>query len=107
MSHPFPGAALTVSPDGVTGLADELRALAAELAGTVDRIRSAAASLPDALQGREGWAAGAAATSWASLCDLMAGRTSDLAQALTAAVAAYLAEDVALARSVGSSRGPR
>lgn len=107
MSHPLPGAAFTVSPDGVTGLADELRALAAELAGNADRIRSAAASFPVALEGREGWAAGATATSWGRLCDLMASRTSTLAQVLTAAVAAYLAEDAALARSVGSSRGPR
>ena|SRR6476469_1676086 len=107
MSHPFPGAAFTFSPDAVTGLADELRVLAAELAGTVDRIRSAAASFPVALEGREGWAAGAAATSWARVCDLMASRTGALAQVLTAAVAAYLAEDVALARSVGSSRAPR
>src|SRR4051812_6348566 len=106
MSHPLPGA-FTVVPAGVSALADELATLAAELAGEVDRIRSAAASFPQALDGHAGWAAGATGTAWASLCALMAGQASALAGTLTAAVAAYLAEDAALADSVGPGRGPR
>lgn len=107
MSDPLPGGPITIAPDGVTALADELARLAAELAGGVDRIRSAAASFPVALEGHEGWAAGATATAWAQLCGLMTDRTSALAQVLTAAVAAYLAEDAALAQAVGAGRAPR
>ena len=106
MSHPLPGA-FTVEPDGVTALAHELATLAAELAGDVDRMRSAAASFPHALDGHAGWAAGATGTAWTSLCDLVADRTSALAGTLTAAVAAYVAEDAALADTVGAGRGPR
>jgi hypothetical protein len=106
MSHPLPGV-LTVVPDGMTALADELATLAAELAGNVERIRSAAASFPDALDGHAGWAAGATGTAWASLCHLVAGQTTALAGTLRAAVAAYVAEDAALAESVGPGRGPR
>jgi len=105
MSHPTAGASFTVSPHGVTALAGELAVLAAELARDVQQIRSVAAFLPAALDGHEGWAAGACAAAWAHLCDLMASRTGALAQVLTTAVTAYLAEDAALAGSVG--RGPR
>ena len=107
MSHPLPGASFAVRPDGVTALADELAALAADLSGDVAQIRSAAASFPDALEGPEGWAAGATATSWARLYDLLATRTSALSDVLTAAVAAYEAEDAALAGSFGPARQPR
>ena len=106
MTHPLPGV-FTVVPDGVTALADELAALAAELAGDVERIRSAVASFPGALDGHAGWAAGATGAAWASLCQLVAGQTTALAGTLTGAVAAYLAEDVTLANSVGPGRGPR
>lgn len=107
MSDPLPDASFSVAPDGVTALADELAALAAELAGDVEQIRSAARSFPLALEGHEGWAAGAAATSWARLCDLLAGRTSALSGVLTGAVAAYQAEDAVLAGSFGPGRRPR
>jgi len=106
MSHPLPGV-LTVVPDGLTALADELATLAAELAGDVERIRSVAAAFPDALDGHAGWAAGATGTAWASLCELVAGQTTALAGTLTAAVAAYVAEDAALAESIGPGRRPR
>jgi hypothetical protein len=107
MSHPLPGESFTVVPDAVAALADELSTLAAELAGDVERIRSAAGCFPTALEGHEGWAAGAAATSWALLCDLVASRTRALGEVLTAAVTAYLAEDAAVASSFGSARTPR
>jgi hypothetical protein len=107
MSHPVPGTSFAVTPDRVTALADELAVLAAELAGDVDQIRSAAACFPAALEGPEGWAAGATATSWARLCDLLVARTDALADVLTAAVAAYQAEDAALAGSLGPGRPPR
>jgi hypothetical protein len=107
VSHPLPGASFTVVPDGVTALADELAILAALLTEDVERTRSAAASFPEALGGHEGWAAGATATSWACLYDVLASRTGALAGTLRAAVAAYLAADVALAGSFGSGPRPR
>lgn len=107
MSDPFPGVSFTVVPDAVTALADELATLAAELARDAERIRSAAGRFPAALDGPEGWAAGATATSWALLCEVVASRTRALGEVLTAAVASYLAEDAAIAASFGSGRTPR
>ena len=107
MSHPLPGVSFTVVPGAVTALAEELSALAAALAGDVEQIRSVGRRFPAALEGHEGWAAGAAATSWAQLCDLVVSRTRALGEVLTAAVAAYLAEDSAIAGSFGSGRTPR
>lgn len=107
MSHPLPGVSFTVVPDAVAALADELSALAAELAGDVERMRSAARRFPAALEGHEGWAAGAAATSWAQLCDVVATRTRALGEVLASAVAAYLAEDATIAGSFAPGRMPR
>jgi hypothetical protein len=107
MSHPLPGDSFTVVPDGVAALADELATLAAELTEDVERTRSAAASFPEALGGIEGWTAGATATSWARLYELMAWRTRALAATLAAAAAAYLAEDATIGSSLGSGRRPR
>jgi hypothetical protein len=107
MSHPPSDASIAVVPDGVQALATELAALAAVLTDEAERIRSAAASFPTALDGHEGWAAGATASAWAGLCALLADRTSALADTLSAAVAAYVAEDEWLASAVGSGRRPR
>ena len=107
MSDPLAGESFTVVPDAVAALADELSSLAAELAGDVEQIRAAAGWFPAALEGHEGWAAGATATSWALLCDLVAIRTRGLGEVLTAAVTAYLAEDALLAASFGRGRAPR
>jgi hypothetical protein len=97
MSHPLPDASFTVRPDDVEALATELGALAAELTGDAEWTRSAAASFPVALGGDEGWTAGAAATAWARLQDVLAARAGALARTLSAAAAAYRAEDAALA----------
>jgi hypothetical protein len=105
MSHPLPDASFSVRPEKVAALAGELRALAAELADDADGIRSGAASFAAALGGDEGWAAGAAATAWASLHEVLATRTDALAGTLAAAAAAYRAEDAALAGPHG--RPPR
>jgi hypothetical protein len=107
VSHPLSGASFAVVPDAVTALADELAILAAQLTEDGERARSAAGSFPEALEGHEGWAAGATATSWAGLYDVLARRTGALAGTLRAAVAAYVAEDAALAGSFGSGRRPR
>ena len=108
MSHPLPGGSFTLVPDGLEALAGELGALAAELTDDAERVRSAAATFPAALDGHEGWSAGATATAWARLYEVVAEQTSALAGTLTAAVAAYVAEDEWLARRVGHRppRGP-
>ena len=96
MSHPLPDASFTVRPDEVEALATELGALAAELADDAEWARSAAASFPAALGGDEGWTAGATATAWGRLQEVLAARTCELAGTLSAAAAAYRAEDAAL-----------
>ena len=105
MSHPLPDASFAVVPDAVDALAGELRALAAELADDADRLRSVAASFATALGGDEGWTAGATATAWAQLEEVVAARTNALAVTLGAAADAYRAEDAALAGRHG--RAPR
>ena len=57
---------ITVHPDAVGGLATELTALAAELHDQAGLCRSTADSLHSALEGHEGWTAGAAGTAWAA-----------------------------------------
>ena len=97
MSHPLPGTSFSVPPEEVAALAAELRALATELDDDAGSIRSAAASFSAAMCGDEGWTAGATATAWAHLHEVLAARTDALAGTLAAAAAAYLAEDAALA----------
>jgi hypothetical protein len=106
MSHPLSDESFTVVPDGVAAFADELSCLSAELSRDVEQIRSAAAWFPSAL-GYDGSVPGATATSWAFLGDLVASRTRALAGVFNEAVAAYLAEDAALAGSFGPGRAPR
>jgi hypothetical protein len=97
MSHPLPEASFTVRPDEVEALAGELRALAAELVDDAGWTRSAAASFPVALGGDEGWTAGATATAWVRLQEILAARAVVLAETLSVAATAYRAEDAALA----------
>ena len=100
----LPTGSFTVRPEAVEALATELQALAAELADEAGWVRAAAASFPVALGGDEGWTAGATATAWARLQEVLAARTEAMAGTLLAAVAAYRAEDAALA---GPGRPPR
>lgn len=107
---PFAGEPIRVEPAALESLAAELAALAAELTGDAERSRSLAATFPVALGGEEGWAAGATATAWASLEEVLADRTRALAGTLTGAAAAYRAEDAALSGHMGRGRpadGPR
>jgi hypothetical protein len=104
MSSPTPADTVLVRPDVVTALAGELVALAAELSDDADRCRATAGALATALDGDEGWTAGAAATAWAGLEELLAEQTAALAATLTAAVQAYLAEDARIAGEIGSGR---
>jgi hypothetical protein len=97
MTQPLPDASFTVVPDAVEALAAELGILAAELDEDGDRTRAVAASFPSALGGSEGWVAGAAATAWARLYEVVAARTRALGVTLAAAAAAYRAADADLA----------
>ncbi|TFV90556.1 hypothetical protein [Blastococcus sp. CT_GayMR16] len=107
MSHPLPTTSFTVRPDEVEALAAELGTLASELADDADWTRSAAASFPVALGGHEGWNAGVAANAWVRLQEILAARAGALAGTLSAAAAAYRAEDAALAGRSGHRPGPR
>jgi hypothetical protein len=109
MSSPSPADVVLVRPEAVTSLAGELTALAAELYDDVDHCRVAAGSLSTALDGDDGWTAGAAATAWSTLEDVLAERTVALAQTATAAVQTYLDQDARIAGDIrpGEPRMPR
>ncbi len=82
--------------DDVQALAAELGVLAADLGEDAVLCRATAVSLDVALGGTAGERAGAAATGWATLLDLLAARTAALAGTLRAAVASYRQADAAL-----------
>ena len=104
MSSPAPADALLLRPEAVAALAGELTALAAELADDADLCRAGAGALSSALDGHEGWTAGAAATAWAGLEEVLAEQTVALAGTLTAAVQASLAADARIATGIGVGR---
>lgn len=104
MSSPSPPAVVSVRPEAVDGLASELTALATELRTDADLCRVAGGQVSTALEGTPGWTAGAAATAWAGLQDVLADRAAALAQTLAAAGQAYLDHD---ARTAGGIGGPR
>jgi hypothetical protein len=87
---------IAVQLDEVQALSAELAVLAAELGEDAVLCRAAAATLDGALGGTAGERAGAAATGWASLLELLAARTAALAGTLRAAVASYRQADAAL-----------
>ncbi|SOE00708.1 hypothetical protein [Blastococcus haudaquaticus] len=108
MSSPSPADALLLRPDAVVALADELTVLAAELSDDADSCRGAAGSVARALDGDDGWTAGAAATAWAGLGEVLAERAAALARTMTGAVQASLDHDAGLAGGMGAEpRGPR
>jgi len=104
MTMPPPAGGFTLEPDGLEALAHELALLSGEVSEHAERSRSAAFALGRALDGIAGSSAGAAATGWAALEELLADRTRSVSQTLQAAVAAYLAEDLYLSATVGSRR---
>jgi hypothetical protein len=92
---------VVVDPAALEALGAELAALAAELAGDAEHVRSLATTFPVALGGEEGWAACAAATAWASLKGVLAERARVIAGMLAGASAAYRAHDQALSAQMG------
>jgi hypothetical protein len=80
----------------VQDLAEELAALAAELAGEAELCRSATYTLATAVDGDTAAAAGGLGTGWAGLVDLLARETASVAGTLRAAVQEYRLADAAL-----------
>jgi hypothetical protein len=97
MSHLLPVESFSIQPEAVEALATELAVLAAELADEAGQVRASAASFPVALGGDEGWHAGATATAWGRLQEMLGARADAIADTLAAAADAYRAEDAALA----------
>jgi hypothetical protein len=104
MTSPSPSDPVLVRPAAVSALAGELTGLAAELRDDADVCRAAAGSMATALEGEQGWSAGAAAGAWAGLAEVLAERAGALARTLVAAVAAYLDHDARTAGGVGDPR---
>src|SRR4051812_22853838 len=96
-------AILSVQLDAVQGLAAELAVLAADLAGDAALCRSTAVSFGPALGGEEGWTAAEGAAAGGGVTGVGADPGGAVAGTLPAAVAAYRAEDKALAERIGSS----
>ena len=97
---------ISVHPEALTALADELAGLASALATDGDRCRSAAGVLDTALGGREGAAAGAVATSWADLAGALADGTAAVAGTVRSAAAAYRGAEEELAGRFGTPVQP-
>ena len=106
MSSPPADPTISVQLDAVQALAAELAVLSSQLADDAALCRSGAASLIQALAWDAGWAAGSAATAWATLTGIVAGRTEALAGPLVAAVASYRAADAELADDVRRASAP-
>ena len=91
---------ISVSLDDLGALAAQLSALAGELQESARTCRSAAGGLQSALGGDEGWRAGAFATAWGSLVEVVAERAGAVAATLVSATDGYADVDAALARDL-------
>src|SRR5512132_2239494 len=97
---------ISIRLDTVQALAAELAVLSSQLADDAALCRSGAASLVEALARDAGWAAGSAATTWATLAGMVADRTQAVAGTLVAAVASYRTADAELADDVQRASAP-
>ena len=91
---------VSVQLRAVQDLADELAALAAELAAEGELCRSATHTLTTAVDGDTAVAAGQLGTGWAGLIDLLAQGTGAVAGTLRDAVYSYRLADAALSDRV-------
>lgn len=87
---------ISIQLRAVQDLAEELAALATELAGEVELCRSATYTLTTAVDGDTAAAGGQLGTGWAGLVDLLAQGTGAVAGTLRAAVHSYRLTDAAL-----------
>jgi len=94
---------VSIQLDHVETLAAELAALARSLSDDVALCTSSATRLRACLAGDEGWHAGAAATGWAGLLELLRSRAEAVASTLGAAAESYRAVDGALRERIAAS----
>lgn len=92
---------ITVEPDRLAALADQLTGLAAELAEDGERCSVAAGPLRTALGGAAGETAAAVALAWGALAGGLAEGAGAVAGTLRAAGDSYCRTDTALAGSIG------
>lgn len=87
-------------------LADELRALGAELAAEAELCRSARFTIGTAVDGEAGARAGELSTSWADMVDLLGQGVGAVGESLRAAVHSYRMHEATLAdRNLYAARG--
>jgi hypothetical protein len=94
---------VSIQLDRVETLAAELAALASALSDDVALCTSSATRLRACLGGDEGWHAGAAATGWAQLMELLRARSAAVAGTLSAATESYRTADAALRERIAAS----
>jgi uncharacterized protein YukE len=92
---------ISVQPEALSALADELAGLASALAADGIRCRTAAGTLDRALGGHEGEVAGVVATGWGVLAGSLAEGAGSVAGTLQAALRAYDEADAELAQQFG------
>ncbi len=98
---------ISLRPQALAALADELAALAGSLADEGERCRAAARPVDAALGGREGAAVGVVAGTWGTLASTLAEGTAAVAGTLRGAVAAYGSADEELAARIGAAERPQ
>jgi hypothetical protein len=103
---------VTVQPDAVSAIADELAAMSGQLAAELPACRAAASMLEDGLGDDVGRRAARTARAWADLTDLLVDACATSAQGLRSAVESYRLLDAGLAADLGAPtpsprRGPR
>ena len=94
---------VSIQLDHVETLAAELATLASCLSDDAALCSSAATRLRACLGGDEGWHAGAAATGWVELLELLRSRAAAVAGTLTAATESYRRADGALRERIAAS----
>ena len=97
---------ISVQLDVLGELLVELRLLGVELADDGLATTVTAGTLAGSLPGPVGEDAGRAGQSWAGLLTALATRTGEVAGALDAALVAYRAADLAVARQITGQLGP-
>lgn len=97
---------IVVQFEALEGLADELAALGAELAGEAELCRSATYTFATAADGETGDSAARLGTGWAGLVELLGQGAGAVAESLRGAVRSYRMQEAALSdRHLSMARG--
>jgi hypothetical protein len=94
---------VTVQPDAVSAIADELTAMSEQLAAELPACRAAARSLEAGLADDVGRRAARTAGAWAELTDLLVDACAAAAQGLRSAVESYRLLDAGLAAGLAAA----